>query len=80
MTHNVRDFPVGKVPASIQVLRPAEFLLNTVAVDPVCALAAVTEMADRRVRRDPSRTVDWVLDELERRYGLQSVVGLIKSS
>ncbi|NLI19708.1 MAG: PIN domain-containing protein [Actinomycetales bacterium] len=80
VTSNVKDFPRAKVPDSIQVLRPVEFLFNTVSVDPVRAAVAVTELADRQARRDSSRDVDWVLGELERRYGLHAVVGLIRSS
>ncbi len=80
VTHNVKDFPRARVPASIHVLHPVDFLFNTVSVDPVRALVAVTELADRQARRDASRDVDWVLGELERRYGLQSVVGLIRDS
>jgi len=80
VTSNVKDFPRAKVPDSIQVLRPVEFLFNTASVDPVRAAVAVTELADRQARRDSSRDVDWVLGELERRYGLHAVVGLIRSS
>jgi len=43
VTSNVKDFPRAKVPDSIQVLRPVEFLFNTVSVDPVRAAVAVTE-------------------------------------
>lgn len=80
VTYNVKDFPSDRVPDSIQVLLPKEFLLNTVSVDPMRSLMAVAEMARRRGGRDPKYTVDWILRELERRYSLESVVDLLREA
>jgi hypothetical protein len=41
VTSNAKDFPRDKVPAAIDVLRPAEFAANTVALSPVAAHRAV---------------------------------------
>lgn len=78
VTHNVKHFPSDKVPSSIQVLRPADFLLNTVAVDPARAMRAVTEISQRSGHRGPARSAEWVLDTLERRYHLDEAVALIR--
>lgn len=78
VTYNCRDFPRARVPADLQVLEPAEFLLNTVSVDPVRAMRAVSEIAGRSGQGGPARTTDWVLDELARRYDLPAVVSLIR--
>lgn len=78
VTYNVKDFPMTKVPRSIQVLEPPEFLLNTVSVDPARAKRAVSEISGRSGRKGPVRTEEWVLDELVRRYNLHAAVSLIR--
>lgn len=78
VTHNLKDFPSDKVPNGIQVLCPADFLLNTVAVDPVVAMRAVLGISSRSGRRGPPRTAESVLQILESRYQLGAVVALIR--
>jgi len=78
VTYNVKDFPAGRVPRSIQVLRPAEFLVSTVAMEPVRSMRAVSKIASRSGRQGPARTTDEVLDELSRRYDLHAAVSLIR--
>jgi hypothetical protein len=41
----------GAVPTGIQVVTPADFAENTVAVDPVRAMRAVAQIASRSGRR-----------------------------
>ncbi|MFD0972414.1 PIN domain-containing protein [Plantactinospora endophytica] len=77
VTHNVKDFPHDRIPAGIQVLQPAEFATNTVAVDPVQARAAVAAIASRSGRKGPFLTEDDVLDSLSRRYGMTRAVELM---
>lgn len=62
----------------IQVLRPADFLLNTVAVDPVGSMNAVVAMSNRLGRRGRAMTPDEVLDTLASRYNLHEVVAFIR--
>lgn len=78
VTHNVKDFPADKVPTAIQVLRPADFLLNTVAVDPVGSMNAVVEMSNRLGRKGRAMTPDEVLNTLASRYNLHDVVAFIR--
>lgn len=78
VTYNLKDFPATKVPSSIQVLAPPEFLLNTASVDPARALRAVSEISSRSGRSGPARTADWVLDALAERYDLNAVVSLMR--
>jgi hypothetical protein len=44
---NLKDFPIAKIPTPIEVLSPAEFAADTVAVSPDVALRAVQTMASR---------------------------------
>lgn len=77
VTSNIRDFPSEKVPAGIQILQPAEFAANTVAVDPVRAHAAVTAIAGRSGRKGPPLTTGDVLRILSDRYDMTRVVELL---
>lgn len=77
VTHNVRDFPQERIPASVQVLQPAEFAANTVAVDPVQARAAVAAIARRSGRKGPILTDGDVLGILADRYGMTRAVELL---
>lgn len=77
VTHNVRDFPLERVPSGIQVLRPAEFAANTVAVDPVRARAAVVAIVRRSGRKGPLLTDGDVLDILANRYDMTRATELI---
>lgn len=78
VTHNIKDFPEAKIPGSLQVLKPAEFLTNTVAVDPMRAWKAIDEISRRSGRKGPGVTPDEVLETLASRYGLDEVVAYIR--
>lgn len=80
VTDNIKDFPVRRLPAGLEVLRPAVFAENTVALDPVRAHAAVTALAERSGGRGPSRTVDEILGTLVERYHLDAAVALIRAT
>jgi predicted nucleic acid-binding protein len=78
VTHNVKDFPPDRLPAHLEVLRPPEFLLNTVSLDPHRGLRAVVEIAKRSGRRGPALTVPAILDLLVQRYGLTEAVEVLR--
>lgn len=78
VTYNLKDFRSERLPEHLQVLRPDEFLLNTVSVDPMRAMRAVSEIAGRSGLRGPVRSIDWILDTLARRYHLEDVVSLLR--
>ncbi|HEX5401718.1 MAG TPA: PIN domain-containing protein [Pseudonocardiaceae bacterium] len=80
VTHNVKDFPCGKVPGHIEVLEPHEFAFNTVALSPTRALGAVDAIVDRSGRRGGPLTVSAILDKLETRYGMERVVELLRQA
>src|SRR5215475_4817814 len=71
VTHNVRDFPMARIPTGVQVVRPSDFACNTVAVDPTRALTAVEAVVRRSGRHGPHLTVDDVLDHLASRYQME---------
>ncbi|NKY53242.1 hypothetical protein [Nocardia vermiculata] len=75
VTDNVKDFPTGKVPDHIQIIRPAVFSANTVCTSPEGALRALQQMSKRR--RNPPQSVDDLLEILENRYGMVETVDLI---
>jgi predicted nucleic acid-binding protein len=78
VTHNVKDFPLDRLPGHLEVLRPPEFLLNTVALDPHRGLRAVAEIAKRSGRRGPALTVPAILDLLVQRYELTDAVEVLR--
>lgn len=78
VTSNVRDFPGDKVPAAVDVLRPADFAANTVALSPAAAHRAVGELASRSGRHGRNFTVAEVLDALVHRYGMNEAVGYLR--
>lgn len=80
VTLNTKDFPIGKVPATIDVVGPPEFAASTVELDPRRALTAVSEIAGRSGRRGPRLTSEEVMDILERRYGMAEGVGLLREA
>lgn len=77
VTSNLKDFPAQRIPTSIAVTSPAQFVAGTVAVSPDVAFRAVNAMASRFVR--PSSTVDEILDRLEARYAMVEAVGFIRA-
>lgn len=80
VTHNVKDFPQGKLPEGIQVLQPHEFAANTVSLDPIRARGAVTAIAERSGRKGVRLTEDDVLDVLVLRYSMTQAVELIRQA
>lgn len=77
VTLNVRDLPVDKIPAHIQVTSPADFALETVEIDPRRAFEAVATMAERR-QREPVQSIDQLLEVLSVRYGMEAAVAVLK--
>lgn len=63
---------------TIQLQTPAEFALNTVAMNPAAALRAVQKMAERI--RNPPQSADQALDELIGRYGFTAAVQIIREA
>ena len=80
VTHNVRDFPQQKVPRGIDVIPPAEFAANTVALDPFRSLAAVNAIVARSGKKGPLLTTGKVLDTLEARYEMSLAVEVIRQA
>lgn len=78
VTENFRDFPADKVPPGIEVIGPAEFAANTVAVAPDLALHAVAEMSRRR--RNPPESVELLLDALVSMYKMSEAVEFIREA
>lgn len=78
VTENFRDMPLAMIPSTIQLQTPAEFAHNTVAIKPAAALRAVQQMAERF--RNPPQSVDQVLDDLVRRFGLTDAVQMIREA
>ncbi len=77
VTNNDKDFPACRVPKHIQILKPAQFAADTVAVDPERALRAVEAMVTRRTK--PPESVDQVLQNLIDRYSMDEAVDLMRS-
>jgi hypothetical protein len=77
VTDNLRDFPIGNIPAHIKVLSPAEFAADAVAVSPDVALRAVQTMASRYSA--PPLTTEEILSQLVQRYHMIEAVELIRA-
>lgn len=81
VTDNADDLPQDLMPNGIDVLPPAEFALNTMALDPASGLRALREIARRSgANGRPVRTVDGLLVILEDRYGMSDAVELIRQA
>lgn len=78
VTHNLKDFPRDRVPASIEVQSPAEFAHNTVSLNPPAALRAIKSVAGRSGHRGPVLTVPGILDTLNDRYGFTDAVVFLR--
>ena len=66
------------MPFGIDIIRPAEFALNTVALNPRRALRVIEDVAGRSGRTGPKLSVDQVLNHLVSRYGMNGAVELIR--
>lgn len=80
VTDNIKDFPRARIPTQLEVIRPAEFAENTVAVDPIRARAAVVAVVGRFGRKGPRISEDDFLDILSLRYGMTDAVELIRQA
>ncbi|MCZ4275316.1 PIN domain-containing protein [Rhodococcoides yunnanense] len=78
VSDNIKDLPRGKVPAHIQVIKPADFAANTVAVSPDTAIRALKTMSSR-YSNPPLSSAD-ALEIVNSRYGMSEAVELMKSS
>ncbi|MEV4130039.1 PIN domain-containing protein [Nocardia sp. NPDC049707] len=77
VTDNVKDFPKAEVPNHIRVIKPADFAADTVATNPEIALHAVRTISERF--HNPPKSVDELLTNLEKRYGMTEAVDLMRS-
>lgn len=76
VTNNLKHFPGDKLPPAIRAIPPAEFVFNTVAVNPFRAWAAIDNMVSRR--RKPPQSADELLDIFAQRYGMSDAVDLLR--
>lgn len=76
VTSNWKDFPEDRVPKHIQVVSPAEFAADTVAVSPMAARQAVEAMVERL--GNPPMSVEEVLELLVDRYEMSDAVALLR--
>ncbi len=77
VTHNLKDFPATVIPPGMQIVKPADFAADTVAVNPERALLAVGQIASRSVRRP--RTIEELLSILTNRYDMGAAVLMMRS-
>lgn len=78
ITHNVKDFPVARMPAAVQVLTPETFTANTVELHPTRAVSAIQAIVARSGRTGRRLNAMDVLDVLALRYGMDRAVELIR--
>ncbi|MDV6296942.1 PIN domain-containing protein [Rhodococcus aetherivorans] len=76
VTSNGKDFPEDRVPGYIQVVSPAQFAADTVAVSPTVARRAVETMAKRL--NNPPVSIDEALALLADRYNMSDAVALLR--
>lgn len=77
VTANLKDFPVAKLPGTLQVLPAHEFALNTVSLDPLRATRAVHAIAARSGRVGQTWSASDVLGILRSRYAMEGAVVLM---
>ena len=77
VTHNVRDFPAGQLPAGLEVQVPSQFAHHAVSVQPSAALRAVRAVSARSGVHGPWLTVERILTVLDQRYGFTDAVRLL---
>jgi hypothetical protein len=80
VTHNVKDFPAGKIPNGLEVVSPAEFAANTVALDPLRAFDAIVAIVERSGRNGPRIGIEEVLKILVNRYKMTHAVELVRQA
>lgn len=81
VTHNVRDFPTARIPDGIDILSPARFAADMVALNPPLALRALQEISARSGRAGlPVRSVADLKSSLVAQYGLHEAMVAIPDS
>jgi hypothetical protein len=80
ITHNVKDFPEGKLPYGLDVVAPAEFAANAVVLDPLRALDAVWSIVERSGHKGPRVALDDMLEALVNRYQMTRAVELVRQA
>ena len=80
VTENFKDFPVDKLPPSIEVISARDFARDAVSLDPVRALKAISELAGRSGKNGPRQTPDEILEILENRYGMDEAVQIMRTA
>ena len=80
VTLNSKHFPEHKLPDGMQRLSPSEFAHNTVSLNPVVALRAVTTIAERSGRHGPSETAETILTVLVDRYDMAEAAQILREA
>jgi len=80
VTHNLSDFPLGKLPIGIKVIPPARFAADTVSLDPTRAWAAVAAIAARSGRKGPPVSQTQILDRLVDVYNMTDAVVVLRQA
>jgi predicted nucleic acid-binding protein len=80
VTHNVKDFPESKLPNGLDVVSPAEFAANTVALDPLRAFDAINAIVERSGHKGPQVDKEDVLEILIARYKMAHAVELMRQA
>jgi hypothetical protein len=78
VTHNMKDFPLSRLPDGLDVLTPKQFAENTVALSPARARAAVDAISRRSGVNGRSMTMSDILEILAQRYGMGQAAELIR--
>jgi hypothetical protein len=76
VTDNLVDFPVDRMPPSIQVIRARDFAANTADVDPERAALALHAIATRHTKS--SHSPGELLELLVTRYGMSEVGEILR--
>lgn len=76
VTSNIKDFPRSKLPKTLVVLTPQNFIDKVVEHSPEMVFLALQRMSERSGRYGPVQTPLDIAQELSRRYGMEYVVAL----
>ncbi|MGX7827567.1 PIN domain-containing protein [Actinokineospora sp. 24-640] len=77
VTHNLKHFPAGLMPAGVTVLPPSQFTAMLAREHPHLAFEAVCTIACRSGRFGPFLEPQDILDILEKRYGMTETVEIL---
>lgn len=78
VTENLRDFPTGRVPGGIQIVRAKDFAYETVSMRPDLGLLAVQAMSNRSGRKYAGQSPADILDTLDKIYAMDAATSLIR--